>query len=730
MTEDGNVIPIARANGRHGEATRTAQIADAAALARAVYGEVRLGTGEAAIDHARAVAGLLAELRMDEATLSAAWLFALPQYAADWRERVLSVMDAEPADLIDGLARLHRLRDLTRTGSRAAADAADAAQTETLRKMLLAMVSDVRVVLVRLASRLATLRHVLRTPDHPQGALLARETLDFYAPLANRLGVWQLKWELEDLAFRLTEPEAYKSIAALLATRRTERESYIGRATALLGAELARAGVKAEVAGRPKHIYSIWQKMRQKSLGFDDLYDVRALRVLVDEVRDCYTALGVVHNLWQPIPKEFDDYISRPKGNDYRSLHTAVVGPDDLALEVQIRTLEMHQHAELGVAAHWRYKEAGARGAGTAVKASSSFDSKVALLRQLLAWRDEVAGTRDWRAETERLGFDDTVYVLTPQGRVVDLPAGATPIDFAYRLHTDLGHRCRGARVDGALVPLNTPLATGQQVDVVAAKSGGPSRDWLNPALGFVASRHARAKLRQWFSAQELAETIATGRAAIERELQRLGRSGASLEQLAQSLGFASPDALFTAAARGEWSLRQVAGAFALPAEVADEAIELRKSRIAPASGKGVLIVGVDRLMTQLARCCKPAPPDAIAGFVTRGRGVSIHRTGCRDFANLAASHPERVIESQWGETREGPFAVDIEIEALDRPGLLRDIGELLTRHRANVTATNSVSRRGLARMAFTVEVAGLAALETALTALRGVAGVTGARRA
>ncbi|MFN0160932.1 MAG: RelA/SpoT family protein [Burkholderiales bacterium] len=725
MSEKSNVIPISRGEGRAEEASRTPPVVRAAALAQEVYGEARLGTGEICIDHARVVADLLGDLRLDNATLCAAWLFALPQYAEDWRERVLSVAGAEPADLIEGLARLHRLRDLTRAGSRASEDAG---QAETLRKMLLAMVSDVRVVLVRLASRLATLRHVLRTPDHPQGALLARETLDFYAPLANRLGVWQLKWELEDLAFRLTEPEAYKSVAALLATRRTERESYIGRATAQLNAELGRAGVKAQVAGRPKHIYSIWQKMRQKSLGFDDLYDVRALRVLVEEVRDCYTALGVVHNLWQPIPKEFDDYISRPKGNDYRSLHTAVVGPDELALEVQIRTLEMHQHAELGVAAHWRYKEAGARSTGASVK-SASFESKVGLLRQLLAWRDEVAGTRDWRAETEKLGFDDTVYVLTPQGRVIDLPAGATPIDFAYRLHTDLGHRCRGARVDGALVPLNTPLATGQEVDIVVAKSGGPSRDWLNPALGFVAGRHARAKLRQWFSAQDLAETVATGRAAIERELQRLGRSGANLEQLAQSLGFESTEALFTAAARGEWSLKQVASAFALPAEVSEEAIELHKSRIAPASGKGVLIVGVDRLMTQLARCCKPAPPDAIVGFVTRGRGVSIHRAGCRDFANLSASHPERIIETQWGESREGLFAVDIEIEALDRPGLLRDIGELLTRHRANVTATNSQSRRGLARMAFTVEVAGLHNLETSLAALRSVAGVTAARR-
>jgi GTP pyrophosphokinase len=704
-------------------------------MARQTFSEQHLGTGENVLAHAAAIAAQLAELRVDDDAVAAGWLFALPHFAADWHDSVLESLGVEVVQLLDGLARLHKLRDVTRA---AAQDADVPGQTETLRKMLLAMVSDVRVVLIRLASRLATLRYVSREPEHPQAEALGRETLEFYSPLANRLGIWQLKWELEDLAFRLTNPDMYREIAGMLATRRAERENYIAGAITTLREELRRAEIRAEVIGRPKHIFSIWNKMRQKSLSFDDLYDVRALRVLVDDVKDCYGALGVVHNLWQPIPKEFDDYISRPKGNDYRSLHTAVVGPDDLAIEVQIRTHQMHRNAELGVAAHWRYKEAGVRESSQSVRSAGRFDAKVAYLRQLLNWRDDVAhaqpdGARsapDWRSATLKARLDDTVYVLTPQGRVIDLPQGATAVDFAYHLHSDLGHRCRGAKVDGLMVPLNTPLATGQRVEIITAKIGAPSRDWLNPALGYLASNRARTKVRQWFSVRELADTIAQGRAIVERELQRIGRSGANLEQLAGTLGLAGQDDMFTAAARGELGPRSIATAFeSTPEALPAETLAPKKSRIESTSSRGILIVGVDRLMTQLARCCKPAPPDPICGFVARGKGVSIHRADCSNFANLWKRNPERVIETRWGDTQEGLFAVDVEIEANDRSGLLRDIGEVFSREKANVTASRTATRKQLARMAFTIEIASLANLSRTLEALQEVKGVVSARR-
>jgi len=703
----------------------------ARAYALEVYGTDNLGTGENIAAHAQAIVDSLVELRLDDAALMAGWLFSVPHVDKHWRDKIEPAFGPEVAHMVDGLARLHGMRDITRAAVESGGKG-DAAQTEVLRKMLLAMVADVRVVLIRLASRTQTLRYLSRHEHHPQGQAAAREALDFYAPLANRLGVWQLKWELEDQAFRLLEPTAYRQIAGMLDTKRAEREGYITQVVETLRQELESAGIHAEVAGRPKHIYSIYNKMRQKSLTFDDVYDVRALRVLVADVKDCYAALGVVHNLWQPIPKEFDDYISRPKGNNYRSLHTAVIGPDDLALEVQIRTNEMHRHAELGVAAHWRYKEAGVRSSSQVVKSTDAFDEKVALLRQLLAWRDEVALADGWRSATLKARLDDTIYVLTPQGRVIDLPQGATPVDFAYSLHSDLGHRCRGARVDGAMVPLNTPLATGQRIEIVTAKTGGPSRDWLNPNLGYLTSHRARTKVRQWFNLQELQETSSQGRILVEKELQRLGRTGANLEQLAQGLGFKTTEELFVAAARGEWSLRQIGAAFEAPAveEAGDAALAPRKSRITPQAGsKGVLIVGVDRLMTQLAKCCKPAPPDPIEGFITRGKGVSIHRADCSDLAHLKTKNPERLIETQWGESQDALFAIDVEIEANDRPGLLRDIGEVFSREGVNVTATRSASRQQVARMYITVEVAGLPKLNKALGMLREVPGVTVARR-
>nr|MDA8107918.1 RelA/SpoT family protein [Betaproteobacteria bacterium] len=540
--------PIAAGLG----AAERALIGRALEFAEPLYSGQSLSTGEPTWPHALGLGASLAAIGMDPEARAAGVLFAASK-GPGALEALRAAFGEEIAALVGGVERLYQLRVATRPEQWGGpARAREAEQREVLRKMVLGMVEDIRVVLIRLASRTQTLRFFApRTGAERAG--YARETLDIYAPLANRLGVWQLKWELEDLSFRIVEPELYKRIAGMLDERRVEREQYIRDAMGQLARELAATGLAAGIAGRPKHIYSIWNKMRSKGLDFSELYDVRALRVIVPEVKDCYTALGVVHDLWQPIPKEFDDYIARPKGNQYQSLHTAVIGPGGKTLEVQIRTEAMHRHAELGIAAHWRYKEAGAE-----TRADSAFAQKIAWLRELLAWRDEVAEGASWAERTRRAALDDTVYVLTPQGRVVDLPAGSTPIDFAYALHTDLGHRCRGAKVDGQIVPLDTALKSGQRVEIVAAKSGGPSRDWLNPERGFVHSHRARQKVRQWFNAQALADTVAAGRAVVEKELKREGRAPAKLEALATKLGFAKPDDLFAAVARDEVNLRQL----------------------------------------------------------------------------------------------------------------------------------------------------------------------------
>jgi GTP pyrophosphokinase len=682
-----------------------ALVARALEYVEPLYAGQVLSTGEPAWNHALGLGASLAAVGLDAAGRAAGLLFAAPRYLDV--DRLKEAFGAEIAGLAAEAEKLHRLRLATRDSP--------AEQNEVLRKMVLGMVEDVRVVLIRLASRTQTLRWFAKN-DGPERLQYARETLDIYSPLANRLGVWQLKWELEDLSFRYLEPELYKRIAQMLDERRVEREHYIAATIDTLAKELTAAGVQSEITGRPKHIYSIWNKMRTKGLDFSEVYDVRAVRVIVPDVKDCYTALGVVHNLWQPIPKEFDDYISRPKGNLYQSLHTAVIGPAGKTLEVQIRTREMHRHAEYGVAAHWQYKEK--------AKTSRQFEEKIAYLRELLAWRDEVA---DW-GKAREARFDDTVYVLTPQGKVIDLPAGATPLDFAYALHTDLGHRCRGARVDRQLVTLDTPLTSGQRVEVIAAKSGGPSRDWLLAERGFVKTHRARQKIRQWFNAKALADTIAAGRAQLEKTLRREGATQANLEQLAAKLGFKQPDDLFAAVARDEVNLRQLQTALrghdapAPPVEVQ------RKKKPVPAKG-GVLVVGMDSLYTQLARCCKPVPPDPVRGFVTRGKGVSVHREDCLSLKRLAEAQPERLIEAAWGKG-EGSYTVDMAVTATDRRGLLRDIGDALAREKINVTAVRTQSRDELAFMRFTFEVADMAQLKRALAQVRELKGVIRVARA
>ncbi|CAB3676349.1 RelA/SpoT family protein [Achromobacter pestifer] len=713
-------------------------------------------TGEPLAGHGAGVVRILAALHTDAATRASALLAALPTdlmapAPALRNDPVAAAFGAEVARLVQGTRALLRLGVVARQASDAEAESGS--QKEMQRKMLLAMAADLRIVLMRLASRLRTLRWHAESKT-PCSIAFARETLDLYAPLANRLGIWQIKWEMEDLAFRFLEPDRYKQIAKLLEEKRVEREAFIAGAIDRLQTALSKSGIEAEVSGRPKHIYSIWNKMRVKRLDFAQMYDLRALRIIVDDVRACYTALGLVHEMWTPLSDEFDDYISRPKPNGYRSLHTVVADDDGRPFEVQIRTREMHQFAEYGMAAHWRYKEAGAKGGQVA--ASSEYDRQLAWMRQLLAWNSDVEGGDESVAESAKpesskpasgksgpgknrnavtapAHTDERIYVLTPQARVIELPTGATPVDFAYHLHTDLGHRCRGARVDGQMVPLQTRLSTGQTIEIISAKSGGPSRDWLNPQLGFLASPRARAKVRMWFNAIELQQRITQGQTLVEKELQRLGKTAVNLEQLAQNLGFARADDLYVAAAKEEFSLRQIDSVFQQPAPATEPqpaALRHISAGSAEKSGKsGVLVVGVGSLLTQLARCCRPAPPDAIAGFVTRGRGVSIHRSDCHSYLALAAREPERVIEVAWGETSDTFYPVDISVRAHDRPGLLRDLSEVFARLRLNVVGVNTQSKQSLAHMVFTVEVRGGEPLARALDALAEVAGVSSAVR-
>ncbi|MBV6305222.1 bifunctional (p)ppGpp synthetase/guanosine-3',5'-bis(diphosphate) 3'-pyrophosphohydrolase [Candidimonas humi] len=717
---------------------------------------LRASTGEPLAGHGAAVVGILAELGTDAVTRASALLTLLPPQASGPEGRggasdpLLKAFGAEVMSLVQGTRALLRLGNLAGQSSDSAAAGGD--QKEKQRKMLLAMAADLRIVLMRLGSRLQSLRWYAgsRTPCPPE---FARETMELYTPLANRLGIWQLKWEMEDLAFRFLEPETYKDIARRLEEKRKEREAFIEDTVGQLQAALRDAHIAAEVSGRPKHIYSIWNKMRIKHLDFDRLFDLRALRVIVDDERACYAALAIVHALWTPVSDEFDDYIARPKPNGYRSLHTVVSDAQGRSFEVQIRTHEMHQFAEYGMAAHWRYKEAGARG-GQQV-AAGGYDRKIAWMRQLLAWdRDEgaagasasvpaVEGEADAGTPPVRRSAagpaspsagDEHIYVMTPQARVIELPAGSTPVDFAYYLHTDLGHRCRGARVDGQMVPLLTRLATGQTVEIIAAKSGGPSRDWLNPQLGFLASPRSRAKVRAWFNAVELQQRISQGQALVEKELQRLGKTAINLEQLAQQLGFARADDLYVAAAKEEFSLRQIDHALNQPAQAAAEpaarpAYPNVQAREVPAGKSGVLVVGVDSLMTQLARCCRPAPPDEIVGFVTRGRGVSIHRRDCPSYAALVERQRERAIAVDWGDTGDTVYPVDISIRANDSASLLRDISEVFARLRLSVVGVNTQSRRSLAHMIFTVEVKNGEQIGRALAALNELPGVSASRQ-
>jgi GTP pyrophosphokinase len=708
----------------------------ARAFAEPLLATETLDTGENVLAHADAVAAILKTIGGSEAMQTASYLVYACDHLNKPHEVIAKAFGDNFADLALETTKLVRVQRMARIAQNSASHTAHAApmaqtaasQTESVRKMLLAFSKDLRVVMLRLASRLQTLRHFAAS-KLPVPPSLASESLQVFAPLANRLGIWEIKWEMEDLSFRFLEPDTYRQVARLLDEKRTEREASIEALRSQLAADLATQGITATVQGRPKHIYSIVKKMRGKSLGFDQVYDIRALRIVVAKVEDCYGALSWVHSQFEPVGNEFDDYIARPKANGYQSLHTVVRDASGQPIEVQIRTQAMHDHAEHGVAAHWAYKEAGAKGYGGSVTAAGEYDAKIAVLRQLLAWERDLSG------EQGAAVFDDRIYVLTPDAAIVELPQGATPIDFAYSVHTNLGHRCRGARVDGAMVPLNTPLKNGQTVEVTAAKEGGPSRDWLNPELGFLASHRARAKVRAWFNVLAMGETIAKGREAVEKLLQREGKTAIKLDDLASQLGFNSAEALFEVVGKDEFSLRNIEIVLHPPEAVQaqDDLPLIKKPRASSHSGKGgVLVVGVDSLMTQLAKCCKPAPPDLISGFVTRGKGVSVHRADCSNLRNMVNRSGDRVIQVAWGSApgADGSvYPVDVSVEAVDRQGLLRDISEVFTKEKMNVIGVQTLSVKGTAWMTFTVEVIESGRLAKVLKIVSALGGVRSARR-
>ncbi len=731
------------------------------AFAEPLIAHETLDTGENTLQHADAVAAILRGIGGSEAMQAASYLV----YACDYLNRpqdiIAKAFGESYATLAVETTKLVKIQRLSRAaaagshispaGSHISPGAAS--QTENIRKMLLAFSRDLRVVMLRLASRLQTLRHYAAT-KLPVPSAVAAESLQVFAPLANRLGIWQIKWEMEDLAFRFLEPDTYKTIAKQLDAKRIEREAAMAQLRTDLELQLHAAGVPASVQARPKHIYSIVKKMRGKQLGFDQVLDVRAMRVIVPSVADCYAALSYVHAQFAPMAGEFDDYIAKPKANGYQSLHTVVLAgvsasaqagaTVDSPVEIQIRTQAMHDHAETGVAAHWAYKEAGAKGyAG--VSATGAYDAKIAVLRQLLAWQRDVSGGEGadgFSAAHANDVLDDRIYVLTPDAAIVDLPAGATPIDFAYAVHTNLGHRCRGAKVDGALVPLNTQLHNGQTVDVTVVKEGGPSRDWLNPELGFLASARSKSKVRAWFNAIALTETIAKGREAVEKLLQREGKTSLKLDDLAAQLGFKTADDVFEVVGKDELSLRTIEQLFRPAEPVVDDDAQLllKQARNAEkfksqSSKGGVLVVGVDSLLTQLAKCCKPAPPDAIGGYVTRGKGVSIHRADCANLRQLLVKDAGRGVDVAWGQPKAGAsgglpaYAVDVTVQASDRPGLLRDIAEVFSKEKTHVQSVQSQLTQGTVWMTVTVQVTDASRLAKVLAAVAQVEGVHWARR-
>lgn len=675
------------------------------------HGQLR-ASGEPYVFHVISVAEILLSLNLDTPSLVAALLHDVVEDTPVTLQDLEQHFGKEVATLVDSVTKMKAFSVL-KAGSGENVKK-EGLKAENLRKLLLAMAKDVRVVMIKLADRLHNMRTLNSLSPHKQ-KLIASETAEIYAPLANRLGIWQLKWELEDLAFRYLDEEHYKKIARSLAERKVDRDKYINNVVAIIKKNLRENQIESEVSGRSKHIFSIWKKMQRKNLSFHQLYDLRAVRIHVNHLKDCYHALGVVHTIWQHIPYEFDDYIATPKENHYQSIHTAVIGPEGKTLEIQIRTYAMHQHAEFGVAAHWRYKEGG--------KGSSHYDQKIAWLRQLLEWKDEEKDAGDFIDRFKSEVFQDRVYVMTPEGEIIDMPLGATPLDFAFYVHTEVGARCRGAKVNGRMVPLTYELKSGEQVQILTTRNGSPSRDWLNPQLGYLKTSRARAKVRVWFKQQNREQNLIAGREILEKEFHRLGIVNLSHEKLADHFQLNSADKLFVEIGRGEITSGQIATALqklgghqekqSLPVE---EPIQQTIDLLPQGSGD-VTIYGVDNVLTQIAQCCKPVPGDEIVGFITKTRGITIHRSDCHNVHHAMEENSERLIEVEWNHEVNQCYTVMIEVIAMDRQGLLRDITTILANLEVNVLGVNTSTNKSdySARMRLTLEIAGIAQLSRAL---------------
>ena len=679
-------------------------------------GQLRM-SGDPYIQHPLATAVTIASLRMDAALIAAGLLHDVPEDTGRPLALIEEQFGPEVAKLVDGVTKLSRVRWVPKEQSgegtvkekRRVDD--QAYRAENVRKMFLAMADDVRVVLVKLADRLHNMKTLGFLPPEKRRRI-AQETLEIYAPLANRLGIWQIKWQLEDLAFRHLEPVKYKEIAGSIKSRRAARERYISRVEAVLEEELKKAAIPADISGRPKHIYSIYRKMERQGTDISQIYDLQAVRIIVGEVRDCYTVLGIVHSLWHPLPGQFDDYIASPKESMYQSLHTTVLCLDAKPLEIQIRTREMHQLAEYGVASHWRYKEG--------LKKDAKFDAKIAWLRQLMDWQqDMMIGAQEFVDSLRTDVFQDQVYVFTPKGEIKELTAGATPLDFAYRVHTDVGHRCVGGKVNGRLVSLDYQLKNGDIVEILTSKSSrGPSRDWLNPNLNYIKTIHARDKIRQWFKKQQRDENIARGREMLEKELKRLGLDFGKLDEVASAFKYEKSDDFLAAVGYGDINTHQVAQRLS-PAPVEEE-LPPTVAAIPIADTRGIQVQGVGDLLTRLARCCNPVPGDPIVGFITRGKGVTVHRTDCPSVIN--EDEPERLVKVEWGRMDHQTFPVTIRVDAWDREGLVRDVAAVVADEKVNIaSASVTVHKDRTATLTATLEIASIDRLARVLAKVEGI---------
>ncbi|MEE2000944.1 GTP diphosphokinase [Alkalimonas sp. MEB108] len=626
---------------------------------------------------------ILSELRMDKDALLAALLFPLFDAGLLSAE---SIEDNFPPAVLPMLLAVKQMEAI-RSIPLGANQTLQPQQADNLRRMLLAMVEDVRAVVIKLASQICELRNV-KNADEETRVLAAKETNAIFAPLANRLGIGQIKWELEDLAFRYLHPQLYKQIASLLEEKRLDREQFMQDFVAQVERKIEEAGLKAEVYGRPKHIFSIWKKMQKKQLAFDQLYDIRAVRIITERVQDCYAALGLVHTSWRHLPTEFDDYIATPKQNGYQSIHTVVIGPQGRAVEIQIRTRQMHEDAELGVAAHWKYKEGSQHG-------REGYDEKIGWLRKLLQWQEELVDSADLAEELRNQVTEDRVYVFTPKGDIVDLPLGSTPLDFAYYVHSSVGHRCIGAKISGRIVPFTYQLKTGDQVEILTGREQNPSRDWLNPHLGYLKSSRARSKVQYWFRQQDKDKNLAAGRDLLDSELAKLNLPMEHPAKVLQRFNVNSMDELLVGIGGGDIKLTQVVHYLQSQQPKTNEPEidpRLKQKPSAPRVQSDVVVQGVGNLLTHMAGCCQPLPGDAIIGYITQGRGIAVHRDDCDQFRLMEAQHPERVVDATWGDQYASGYAVDIRILAHDRNGLLRDITSILANEKANVTQMNSYS--------------------------------------